>query len=101
MTHTYTCACAGPGASLAAVAALAGFVTLSGGQVIDGTAFSDSIAVRSAGRAPRRRAARHRGSHAQPQGHCQHHRSPVRRAAGRPGGTRCAGTAGTSTAKNR
>lgn len=38
MTHTYTCACAGPGASLAAVGALAGFMTLSGGKVIDGTA---------------------------------------------------------------
>ena len=44
MTHTYTCACAGPGASLAAVGALAGFMTLSGGKVIDGTACYDSIA---------------------------------------------------------
>ena len=44
MTHTYTCACAGPGASLAAVGALAGFMTPRGGQVIAGTAFYDSIA---------------------------------------------------------
>ena len=43
MTHTYPCADAGPGASLAAVGALAGF-TLSGGKVIDGTACYDSIA---------------------------------------------------------
>ena len=44
MTHTYSCACAGPGASLAAVGALAGSMTLSGGQVTDSTAFYDSIA---------------------------------------------------------
>ena len=44
MPHAYTCADAGPGASLAAVGALAGFMTLSGGMVIDGTACYDSIA---------------------------------------------------------
>lgn len=43
MTHTYPGADAGPGTSLAAVGALAGF-TLSGGKVIDGTACYDSIA---------------------------------------------------------
>jgi hypothetical protein len=44
MTHIYPYDCAGPSPSLAAVGALAGFMTLSGGKVIDGTACYDSIA---------------------------------------------------------